>query len=195
MRTTFKGVALPIARLLNRMGMTPNMVTLAGLAGQMVAAGLLAFGQMTWGGILLVVVAPLDFLDGTLARLRGTPTHFGAFLDSVTDRYAELSIFGGLLVYYTHQQDWVLCGMTYLAAMGSLMVSYVRARAEGVGYSAKIGLLSRVERYLILVPLLIFNQPYWAVLILAVLTNFTALQRIFHVYDQARKDPNAIIKS
>ena len=161
----------------------------------MVAAVLVAFGQVTWGGILLVLVAPLDFLDGTLARLRGTPTRFGAFLDSVTDRYAELSIFGGLLFYYVQRQDWLACSLTYLAAMGSVMVSYVRARAEGVGYSAKIGLLSRVERYLILVPLLIFNVPFWAVAILAVLTNITALQRIFYVRQQAEKDPNAIIKS
>jgi len=195
MRVTFKGVAIPAAGFLNRLGMTPNMVTLAGLAGQMVAAVLLAYGQISWGGLLLVLVAPLDFLDGTLARLRGTPTRFGAFLDSVTDRYAELSIFGGLLIFYARQQDWMACGITYLAAMGSVLVSYVRARAEGVGYSAKVGLLSRVERYLILVPLLIFNVPFWAVLILAVLTNFTALQRIFHVRSQAEKDPDNIIKS
>jgi CDP-diacylglycerol--glycerol-3-phosphate 3-phosphatidyltransferase len=198
MRVTFKGVALPIAEFLNRMGLTPNMVTLMGLGGQIVAAGLVAAGQISWGGILLVVVAPLDFLDGTLARLRGTPTKFGAFLDSVTDRYAELSIFGGLLFYYAQHQDWMACGVTYLAAMGSVLVSYVRARAEGVGYSAKIGLLSRVERYLILVPALIFNIyniPFWAVAILAVLTNITALQRILHVYQQAKKDPNGIIKS
>jgi CDP-diacylglycerol---glycerol-3-phosphate 3-phosphatidyltransferase len=198
MRVTFKGVALPIAGFLNRLGLTPNMVTLAGLGGQMIAAGLVAVGQISWGGILLVVVAPLDFLDGTMARLRGTPTKFCAFLDSVTDRYAELSIFGGLLFYYAQHQDWAACGFTYAAAMGSIMVSYVRARAEGVGYSAKIGLLSRVERYLILVPLLIiniYNSPFWAVVILAVLTNFTALQRIFHVRQQAENDPNGIIKS
>ena len=103
--------------------------------------------------------------------------------------------FYGLLIFYARQQDWMACGITYLAAMGSVLVSYVRARAEGVGYSAKVGLLSRVERYLILVPLLIFNVPFWAVLILAVLTNFTALQRIFHVRSQAEKDPDNIIKS
>jgi CDP-diacylglycerol--glycerol-3-phosphate 3-phosphatidyltransferase len=164
------------------------MVTLGGLAGQVIASYFLAIGQMTIGGLLLVLVAPLDFLDGTMARLRGTPTRFGAFLDSVTDRYAELAIFGGLFIYFSQHQDWLSCALVYFAAAGSVMVSYIRARAEGVGYEAKIGLLSRVERYFILVPLLIFNLPFWAVIILAIFTNFTALQRIIHVYQQANRD-------
>ena len=195
LRKNLNGAAIPIAGLLNRIGMTPNMVTLLGLVGQMAAAYLLAVGQMTWGGILLVVVAPLDFLDGTLARLRGTPTKFGAFLDSVTDRYAELAIFGGIFFYFVQRQDWLACVLVYLAAAGSVLVPYIRARAEGIGYDAKIGILSRVERYFVLVPLLIFNLPWWAMLILAVFTNITALQRIFHVRRQDLNDPNGILKS
>jgi CDP-diacylglycerol---glycerol-3-phosphate 3-phosphatidyltransferase len=188
LRSTFQGVVIPVAGFLNQIGLTPNMVTVAGLVGQVIASAFLAVGRMTTGGLILVLVAPLDFLDGSMARLRGTPTRFGAFLDSVTDRYAELAIFGGLLIYYSQQQDWLACSMVYLAAAGSVMVSYVRARAEGVGYDAKIGLLSRVERYLILFPLLIFNVPFWAVVILAIFTNITALQRIIYVRQQASRD-------
>jgi CDP-diacylglycerol--glycerol-3-phosphate 3-phosphatidyltransferase len=194
LRDIFGGTVKPVAAFLNRVGLTPNMVTLIGLFGQVIAAVFCALGYMTWGGIILVISAPLDFLDGTLARLRGTPTKFGAFFDSVTDRYAELAILGGIFFYYAQHLDWIACGVVYLAAAGSLMVPYVRARAEGVGYEAKIGILSRVERYLVLVPLLIFNQPFWAMVILAIFTNITALQRIFHVHGQAMKDPEGIIK-
>ncbi|MCE1252750.1 MAG: CDP-alcohol phosphatidyltransferase family protein [Anaerolineae bacterium] len=192
LRVTFKDVVTPVAAFLNRLGLTPNMVTLAGLAGQIIAGGLIAAGYITFGGLLLVLVAPLDFLDGTMARLRGTPSRFGAFLDSATDRYAELAIFGGLLIYYTQRMDVLACVLVYLAAAGSLMVSYVRARAQGLGYEAKIGLLSRVERYLILVPLLIFNVPFWAVVILAIFTNLTAIQRIFYVRRMAEQDANNV---
>lgn len=190
LRGAFKGVVIPIARFLNKIGLTPNMVTLLGLVGQVIASYFLAIGQISLGGVLLVLFAPLDFLDGSMARLRGTPTQFGAFFDSVTDRYAELSLFGGLLIYFSQHQDWLACILAYLAAAGSIMVSYTRARAEGVGYEAKIGLLSRVERYFILVPLLIFNQPLWAIAILAFFTNLTAVQRIMHVYRQAGKEVN-----
>lgn len=188
LREIFAGIVTPIAAFLNRIGLTPNMVTLIGLLGQVIAAVVCAMGYMTWGGIILIIAAPMDFLDGTLARLRGTPTRFGAFFDSVTDRYAELAIFGGIFFYYAQRLDWLACGLVYLAAAGSLMVPYVRARAEGVGFEAKIGILSRVERYLVLVPLLVFNQPFWAMAILAVFSNITAIQRIFHVRGQALKE-------
>ena len=188
LRVVFKGVVVPVASFLNNLGLTPNMVTLAGLFGQVIAAALIAFGYVTFGGLLLVLVAPLDVLDGTMARLRGTSSAFGAFLDSVTDRYAELAIFGGLFIYYSQRLDWIACSLVYLAAAGSVLVSYVRARAQGVGYEAKIGLLSRVERYIILIPSLIFNVPFWAIIILAIFTNLTAIQRILYVRQQAGQD-------
>ena len=188
LRVVFKGVVVPVASFLNNLGLTPNMVTLAGVVGQAIAAAIIALGYVTFGGLLLVLVAPLDVLDGTMARLRGTPSAFGAFLDSVTDRYAELAIFGGLFIYYSQRLDWIACSLVYLAAAGSVLVSYVRARAQGVGYEAKIGLLSRVERYIILIPSLIFNVPFWAIIILAIFTNLTAIQRILYVRQQAGQD-------
>ncbi len=120
-----------------------------------------------------------------MARLRGESSEFGAFVDSVTDRYSELVIFGGLLVYFLRQQEWLGAGLVYLAAAGSVLVSYIRARAQSVGFDTKIGIFSRVERYLVLIPGLVFNQPLIAVAIIALFANITALQRILHVRSQA----------
>ncbi len=91
----------------------------------------------------------------------------------------------GLLAYYLQSGEWLYCGLVYLAAAGSVMVSYVKARAEALGFTAKVGLLSRVERYLVLAPALLFNIPWLAVWIIAIFANFTALQRILKVRQQA----------
>jgi phosphatidylglycerophosphate synthase len=185
LRARFKGVLEPIAGFLNRLGLMPNTVTLLGLLGTMVGSCFLAIGHITVGGLIILVAAPIDALDGTMARLRGESSEFGAFVDSVTDRYSELFIFGGLLLYFLQRQDWLGAGLAYLAAAGSLLVSYIRARAQSVGYEAKNGIFSRVERYLVLIPLLIFDQPLIAVGIIALFANITAIQRILHVRAQA----------
>ncbi|MDX1438041.1 MAG: CDP-alcohol phosphatidyltransferase family protein, partial [Anaerolineales bacterium] len=95
-RRTFKGILDPIAAFFNRLGLTPNTMTLIGLAGNTVGAFFLARGQMTIGGLFIFLMGPVDALDGTMARLRGESGVYGAFVDSVTDRYSELVIFGGL---------------------------------------------------------------------------------------------------
>lgn len=190
LRVVFKNVIDPIAAFLNRLGLKPNTVTLSGLIGHTAAAYLIAQGEVTWGGLLILVMAPVDALDGAMARLRGEPSKFGAFIDSVTDRYSELVLFGGLLVYFLNQNNWLGCGLVYLAAAGSVMVSYTRARAETLGFDGKIGLLSRVERYIILIPSLIFNLPIYGLGIIAVLANFTAVQRIWSVRKQAHETMN-----
>lgn len=187
LRSRFKGILDPIALFLNRIGLMPNTVTILGLAGNTLGAYFLARGQMTLGGILILLMGPIDALDGTMARLRGEPTDFGAFVDSVTDRYSELVIFGGLLFYYLGQGDWLMVVLAYLAAAGSVLVSYTRARAQSLGVETKVGILTRLERYLVLSPALIFNIPHVALWILAVLANLTALQRIIDVRQKARK--------
>ena len=133
-----------------------------------------------------MITGPIDALDGTMARLRGESTEFGAFVDSVTDRYSELAILAGLLIYYLVKMDPTGIILVYAAAAGSVMVSYVKARAEGLGFTAKVGILSRVERYLILAPCLLLNIPIVALWILAIFANFTALQRIYFVRNQAK---------
>lgn len=184
LRKRFKYLLDPIAGFLNRLGLMPNTVTIIGLIGNFIGAAFLAMGNLTVGGIIILFMGPIDALDGSMARLRGNPTDFGAFVDSVTDRYSELVILGGLLIHFLLTGSQVGIIMTFLAAAGSVMVSYVRARAQSVGYETKIGILSRVERFIVLVPCLIIGQPIYAMWILAIFTNITALQRIWHVRKQ-----------
>lgn len=185
LRIRFKGTLDPIGGFLNRIGLKPNTITFLGLVGNTIGAVLLALGEISWGGVVILAMGPIDALDGTMARLRGEPSRFGAFVDSVTDRYSELVILGGLMFHFLIVQDLMGCALTYLAAMGSVMVSYVKARAEGVGFEAKIGVLTRLERFLVLVPGLILNIPIVALWIIAILANGTAVQRIWHVRSQA----------
>lgn len=187
MRRKFGNIFNPLAAFLNRIGLMPNTVTLIGLLGNAVGAYFLARGQMTIGGIWVLLMGPVDALDGAMARLRGHPTQFGAFVDSVTDRYSELAIYGGLLIYYVSRQEWLPAALVYLAASGSVLVSYIRARAQSVGVETKVGILTRFERYLVLAPALVFNIPLVALWILAVFTHITALQRILDVRRQFRQ--------
>lgn len=186
-REISKGIMEPLAVFFNRLGIMPNTMTILGLIGNAIGSYFLARGNMTIGGIFILAMGPVDSLDGTMARLRGEPSRFGAFVDSVTDRYSELLIFGGLIWHFLQKGDWIMIAVTYLAAAGSVLVSYVRARGQSVGYDTKAGLLSRFERYLVLVPSLILNIPWLGLGIIAVLANITALQRILDVRRQANK--------
>jgi CDP-diacylglycerol--glycerol-3-phosphate 3-phosphatidyltransferase len=168
------------------LGINPNTVTLIGLAGNLVGAIMLAQGNLLVGGLLMWFMGPIDALDGVMARLKGEPSDFGGFVDSVTDRYSELTILGGLLLYFLARNDTVSAALVFAAASGSVLVSYVRARGEALGYNVKGGMLTRVERYLVLGPSLVFNIPVVGISIVAVLANLTALQRILIVRRQAR---------
>jgi CDP-diacylglycerol---glycerol-3-phosphate 3-phosphatidyltransferase len=187
LRVMFKWFLDPVGGFLNRIGLTPNTMTLLGLAGTTLGAYFLARGNMLWGGLLVLIMVPIDALDGTMARLRGEAGDFGAFVDSVSDRYSELIILGGLLYYFLTINNQIGVMLSFTAAAGSVLVSYVKARAEGLGYTAKIGILTRVERYLVLTPSLLFNQPFIGVALIAMLANFTALQRIWYVRAQAHE--------
>ena len=185
-RRNFKGILQPIAGGLVRLGLTPTAVTLIGLAGNAVAALVLSQGYMTAGGLIILLMAPMDALDGTMARLTGQVSKLGAFTDSVTDRWSELFIFAGLLWYYLGQGDRLACMLVFAAAGGSLLVSYTKSRAETLGYDCNVGILTRLERFLVLVPGLVLNLPWLAVAIIAVLGNFTAVQRALYVRGQAK---------
>ena len=185
MRLVFKGVLDPIAEFFNKIGILPNTMTLLGLVGHTIGAFFLFQGKMLIGGVIILAMAPIDALDGTMARLRGESSDFGAFVDSVTDRYSELVIFLALIIFYAQQGEWLNCIVIYLAAAGSILVSYVRSRAESLGYDAKVGILTRLERYVVLVPTLILNIPMVGMWIVAVMANVTAIQRIIYVRKQA----------
>jgi CDP-diacylglycerol--glycerol-3-phosphate 3-phosphatidyltransferase len=185
-RNQFRGILDPVGAFLNRIGLTPNRVTILGLVGNTLGAYLLSQGQMTLGGLLILLMGPVDALDGTMARLRGESTEFGAFVDSVTDRYSELVIFGGLLFYYVQEGEYLTTLLVYAAAVGSVLVSYVRARAASLGYDTRVGVLTRMERYLVLAPALVLNLPLVGLWIIALLANLTAFQRILDVRRQTR---------
>jgi len=187
LRLWFKWVLDPLGGFFNSLGLTPNTMTMLGLVGNSVGAYYLARGDMLTGGILVLLMTPIDALDGTMARLRGESGDFGAFVDSVTDRYSELIIYGGLLYHFLSLGEPLGGLLVFSAAAGSVMVSYVKARAEGLGYEAKVGLLTRVERYLVLAPALVFNQLFIGLGIIALFANITALQRIWYVRRQAHE--------
>lgn len=184
LRVIFKGILNPVAAFLNRLGLMPNTMTILGLVGNVIAAYFLSQGQMLVGGIIVLMMGPVDALDGSMARLRGEDSAFGAFVDSVTDRYSELFIIGGLIWYYSQQAQPQYVMLGYAAAAGSVLVSYTRARAQSLGKDSKIGILTRVERYLVMAPALIFNIAPVGLALIALFSNVTALQRIYDIRRQ-----------
>ncbi|MCJ7658940.1 MAG: CDP-alcohol phosphatidyltransferase family protein [Anaerolineales bacterium] len=188
MRIRFKVLLDTIGTFLNNLGLMPNTITILGLVGNTIGAAFLSQGQMTIGGIIILAMGPVDALDGTMARLRGMEGKFGAFVDSVTDRYSELVIFGGLLYYYVDQGNVLASMLVFLATAGSVLVSYIRSRGQSLDWDTKVGILTRMERYLVLAPTLIFNIPIVGLWIIAIFANVTAIQRIIDIRRQAYQD-------
>jgi CDP-diacylglycerol--glycerol-3-phosphate 3-phosphatidyltransferase len=187
MRVRFKSTMDAAGGFLLRLGLTPNAITLLGLAGAAAGSALLALGFIPAGGLVILLSGALDGLDGTMARLRGKASVFGAFLDSVSDRWSELFLFGGLILHYALEAHPFGVILSFAAAAGSLMVSYTKARAEGLGVECKVGLLTRMERYLVLCPTLILNIPLVGAALVAVFGTFTAIQRMWHVYRRTQR--------
>lgn len=177
---------VPLLRLLR---VTPNMLTLVGLVISAGAGLLVAVGQLVPGGVVLLLAGAFDILDGAVARVTGKVYRYGAFLDSTTDRYAEGFTYMGLLWYFIFNGHHTVEPMLVIAALtGSLLVSYVRARAQSLGFVCEGGILARPERVVITVLGLLINPILVPMLwVLAVLTNLTAVQRIFLVWRQARQ--------
>jgi phosphatidylglycerophosphate synthase len=176
---------------LRRLPVTPNQITVVGTALTFVAAVLTAFGQLRWGGIVLAFAGTFDILDGALARSTGRSYAYGAFLDSTLDRYSEGAMYLGLIAYFVSAggplQRWLILA-TAAALAGSFLVSYVRARAQSLGFTCESGLFARPERIVVTVVGLIFGGVVLTgvVTLLAILTNLTALQRIREVWLQGR---------
>ena len=176
---------------LGRLPVTPNQITVVGTLLTFAAAALAATGQLLWAGIVLAFAGTFDILDGALARStrRGYP--YGAFLDSTLDRYSEGAMYIGLGAYFVTQggplEEWLVVA-TLAALAGSFLVSYVRARAQSLGFVCETGLFARPERVVATVIGLIFGGVvlYGVVFLLAILTNLTALQRIREVWLQGR---------
>jgi len=181
-----RSLLAPLTRWLAATGISPNALTIIGFVLVLAVAVVLALGYRQLGGILFLLAAGFDLLDGAVAQLTNRKTTFGAFLDSNLDRYAEIAIYLALLIPYSLQGAALEVILCYLAMAGSLMVSYARARAEGLGLACEVGLLARPERVIILGLGLILDQTLPALVLLAFFTNLTAVQRILHVWRLTR---------
>ncbi len=184
-----------LIRPMARLGITPNMLTGIGLLLSLLTAVVIAQGFLFTGGVLVLLAGVFDMFDGAMARVQHTATPFGAFFDSTLDRYSESVILFGLLWYTlqrptnfrdmlwptSHEQTWMIL-FIYIAIVGSLMVSYTKARAEGLGIECKVGFLARPERVVLLAIGLLFGVSIWILAILAVFSNMTAVERIVAVW-------------
>jgi CDP-diacylglycerol--glycerol-3-phosphate 3-phosphatidyltransferase len=193
----------PLIRLMIRMGITPNSITTAGLIGNIVAAWLFieaaqrlsaapdtACALAGWGGAVILFAGLFDMMDGRLARMSGKSSTFGALWDSALDRYSELITLGAISILFLRHDDWFWMGVVTFAAMiGSVMVSYVRARAEGLGIACKVGLMQRPERVVVTavtaIATGISGSLWWlagGMMLIAVLANITAFWRLAYCY-------------
>lgn len=185
-KKSLHGVADPVARLLLRAHVRPNQLTVLGLGVSMVAAHAFFEGRLRLAAALLAVAGLFDFFDGSLARLAGSESAFGAFLDSVVDRYSDLVVLLGIVLYYERADGTWGIFFTMVTLIGTIMVSYTKARAQSIGIRCEIGLMERPERMIVLIAGGVFHLLTPAVIVLALLTNLTALQRILYVWGAAR---------
>lgn len=191
-----------------RLGITPNMLTGTSLLLSILAAVVITRGFLVIGGLLVLLAGTFDMFDGAMARVQNASTSFGAFFDSTLDRYSESIILLGLLVYAlqrspdfketlwptSHEQTWMILFL-YMAMVGSFLVSYTKARAEGLGVECHIGILARPERVVILALGLLSGTSIWTLALLAVFTNITAIERIVAVRNALQVSPHAPLRS
>ena len=171
-----------VSRTLARWNVSPDAMTYLGLVLTIGVAVIAALGEIRWAGVAYIFAAACDALDGTLARVSGRGSRFGAFLDSNIDRIEESIVFLGLTVYYAGLGGQWEIALILVVTVGSLMVSYSRARAEAVGVDCKVGFMTRVPRVAIMIVGMILDQVLIALIILAATTWFTSFHRMFHVW-------------
>jgi CDP-diacylglycerol--glycerol-3-phosphate 3-phosphatidyltransferase len=186
LQNAFMGLLTPLIKALGRRGFHPNAFTLAGLILTLMAAAALFKGHLRIGGLLILAGGLCDCIDGNLARTTGQVTRFGALFDSAIDRYSELVMFFGILAYFLGHHENLMAAAAFLAMGGSIMVSYSRARAESLGFEAAMGWMQRPERIVFigtgaLIHPLALKFAIWLV---AIFANLTALQRVRAAYQQ-----------
>ena len=186
-----RGIADGIGRNVGRLGVTPNMISLFGLGGNLVAAWLIMREAVVWAGVVYLVFSALDFVDGAVARATGTASKFGAVFDSVLDRVSEVIVLAACAFYFGERGEYVQAAVTYAAIFGSVAVSYMRARAEVVGTPMRDGLFRRQERVALLGIGLLLNGLTVIMWPLAVLSNITALQRFVILARTLPRTPEA----
>lgn len=181
LRARTNGALARVATLVAWTGATPNTLTLLGFFGMTAAGVLCAGGSFFAAGLIVAASCAFDVLDGALARATGAASVFGAFFDSFLDRYAEAAVYAGLLVHYAGAGTPWGVEAAFAAAIGSLMVSYARARAEGLGIACRAGLFARPERIAVIIAGLLTGFVLPTLVLLAVATNATAVRRLLAV--------------
>ncbi len=171
----------PVAGGLFRLGVSANQVSVSGFALNVAAAGLVATDQLVAAGVLYLIAGILDLLDGILARLIGTPTRFGAFLDSTIDRAAEGVVFAAIGYRFALEGAAIDAGVVVLALLGSFLVSYTRSRAQALGAECRVGIATRAERVVLVAVGLVAGLLTQVIYLVALLTAITVVQRVMHV--------------
>jgi CDP-diacylglycerol---glycerol-3-phosphate 3-phosphatidyltransferase len=169
---------------------TPDLFTVASLVLTFAVVGLLTQNQLFWAGWLFLFASALDMVDGAIARSQNSARPFGAFLDSTIDRYSEIVLLGGLLLHhfsFGDQRNSAYPLLIYAASHGSILTSYVRARAESLGFDGRGGLIERPGRVLLLVFGMVTGWLHYTMIVLAILTHLSAGQRFFSVLQQSRR--------
>ena len=177
-------ISNPIIGVLSKSGIKPDALTFIGLALNIAAAYFIATGHFLFGGVLVLVSGLFDLLDGALARLTVQTTQFGAILDSTVDRISEAAILCGILIWYMPKGSSLEIVLIFAVLIGSFLVSYIRARAEGLGLECQVGLFTRAERVIVLAIGLLVNQIFIALCILAVFVYITVIQRLVYLWKQ-----------
>ena len=180
----------PLIPLLSKTGLTPDILTWIGLLINIVAAAMVATNRLLIGGLLVLLSGLFDILDGALARYTNKTTRFGALLDSTFDRLSEALLLIGILILYINGEHALEILLIFGVMVGSFLISYIRARSEGLGIECKTGLFTRAERVIILALGLMVNQILVTLIILGVFTFITAVQRLVYVWQQTRKQEN-----
>ena len=197
-----------MVRALARSRINPNALTFIGLIINIGCGVLFGMGRFFSAGLLMILANVFDMLDGQVARIRGRVTRFGAFFDSVIDRYSDIIVFVGIMVFYardTASHSTLLVALTGLALVGSVMISYSRARAESLEIACKVGFLERPERVVLLIigsltqigpptnPFLHkMPQVLW---VLAVLSHWTVVHRVYHTWREMRGPDRAAVEA
>ena len=187
-RAQAKSVMAPIIRALGQVGVHPNVVTVLGFLLQVGVGVVFGLGHTRLGGLLLLTVGPVDALDGALARSLGQQSRFGAFLDSTLDRLSDAALILGLTAYYLREGETLAVVLSLTSLVAALMVSYTRARAESLGVTCKVGLLTRLERIVLIGTLSLVGLPLVMMWALAILSVVTVVQRILYVYLVSRRE-------
>lgn len=175
---------------------SPDVLTIAGLVLNGVACGFFALAggrgyaspaTLRMGGVVALVASIFDMLDGRVARLRGRETRFGAYLDSTMDRYSDALLYMGLLILYARTERTDLMVLVWVAAFGSFMTSYARARAESLIPRCPVGLMERPERVVLIIVGAVLNRMVAVLWIIALLSNVTAVQRVVYTYVELKR--------